>query len=239
MAAPSPETGSRPGTVAVLLSFVAGYVDTVGFVALFGLFTAHVTGNLVLIGASLIHSSHGLVAKLSALPVFVLVVGLTTLYAQRRSSAGKPALPGALAAQLLFLAGFAAVGSAAAPVTDADAPLAILAGMLGVCAMSVQNAASRLLMGELPPTTVMTGGVTQFAIDAAALLAKRSGPDSIAARKRLHKFVPPVLAFAAGAIAGALLYARLGFVVLLVPMAALVAVLLLCRPRPQSAGVRP
>ncbi len=235
MTAPAPESGNRPAIVAVLLSFVAGYVDTVGFVALFGLFTAHVTGNLVLIGASLVRSGHGLIAKLAALPVFVLVVGATALYVRRRAIAGKPALAGALLAQLLFLGAFAAVGITASPVTDADAPLAIAAGLLGVCAMSVQNAASRLLMGELPPTTVMTGGVTQLAIDMAGLLAAGTGEGG-AERKRLGKFVPPVLAFAAGAIAGALLYAHFGFAVLGVPMAALAAVLMLSR-KPQTAGV--
>jgi uncharacterized membrane protein YoaK (UPF0700 family) len=223
---------NHPAKVAVLLSFVAGYVDTVGFVALFGLFTAHVTGNLVLIGAALVRGGHGLLTKLSALPVFVLVVGLTTLYVRRRVAAGKPALPGALLAQLLLLGAFAAAGAAASPIADADAPLAVLAGLLGVTAMSVQNAASRLLMNELPPTTVMTGGVTQAAIDMASLLA---GGDA-AARQRLNKFVPPVLGFAGGAIAGALLFAQLGFGVLLLPMAALVAVLRLSRA-PQGPGV--
>src|SRR3954462_3972574 len=55
-------------------AFVAGYVDNCGFIALFGLFTAHVTGNLALIGAALVDYHGGLVAKLMALPIFVLAV---------------------------------------------------------------------------------------------------------------------------------------------------------------------
>jgi len=38
----------------VLLSVNAGYVDTAGFLALHGLFTAHVTGNFVTLGAALV-----------------------------------------------------------------------------------------------------------------------------------------------------------------------------------------
>src|ERR1700729_491960 len=58
----------------VTLAFTAGYADTCGFVALFSLFTAHVTGNFVLLGASLIRPHAGVIAKLLALPVFMAAV---------------------------------------------------------------------------------------------------------------------------------------------------------------------
>jgi uncharacterized membrane protein YoaK (UPF0700 family) len=172
---------------------------------------------------------------LAALPVFITVVGLTALYVRARIQAGKPALPGALMAQILLLLAFAVAGMMASPISDADAPLAIAAGLLGVCAMSIQNATARLLMSELPATTVMTGGVTQSAIDATYLLFGHAGADGTATRKRLGKIVPPILTFAVGAITGALLYAQAGFIALLLPMAALTAVLLLTGER-QTAG---
>jgi DNA-binding transcriptional LysR family regulator len=58
----------------LLLSLNAGFVDAAGFLALQGLFTAHVTGNFVTLGASLVFGTTGAVAKLLALPVFCLVV---------------------------------------------------------------------------------------------------------------------------------------------------------------------
>ena len=58
----------------VLLSVNAGYLDTAGFLALQGLFTAHVTGNFVTIGAALVFGTSGVVAKLLALPVFCATV---------------------------------------------------------------------------------------------------------------------------------------------------------------------
>jgi uncharacterized membrane protein YoaK (UPF0700 family) len=71
--------------VPIALAFVAGFVDTCGFVALFGLFSAHVTGNFVLLGASLIRPHAGVIAKLLALPVFMAAVAGTRLFLIRRS----------------------------------------------------------------------------------------------------------------------------------------------------------
>ena len=65
--------------IAVLLSFTAGFVDTASFLGLEGLFTAHVTGNFVTLGATLVYGTHGVLAKLLALPEFVLVVALARL----------------------------------------------------------------------------------------------------------------------------------------------------------------
>jgi uncharacterized membrane protein YoaK (UPF0700 family) len=59
-----------------LLSFNAGFVDTAGFAALQGFFTAHVTGNFVTLGAALVFGAHGIIAKLVALPEFILVVAV-------------------------------------------------------------------------------------------------------------------------------------------------------------------
>lgn len=69
----------RPVVLPLLLGFNGGYVDTMGFLALQGLFTAHVTGNFVTLGASLALGTSGALAKLLALPVFCAVVILSRL----------------------------------------------------------------------------------------------------------------------------------------------------------------
>ena len=61
-----------PAAIAALLSFNGGFVDTAGFLGLQGLFTAHVTGNFVTLGAALVLGHHGIVGKILALPEFIL-----------------------------------------------------------------------------------------------------------------------------------------------------------------------
>jgi uncharacterized membrane protein YoaK (UPF0700 family) len=214
------------------LAFAAGWVDTVGFVALFGLFTAHVTGNFVLIGSELARTSGSVLLKLLAFPAFIVAVAATRLLVLRLESQGRPVLRALLVVECVLLAGFMAVGWAATPIHDSAAPFAMAAGLLGAAAMGMQNAASRLVLTGLVPTTVMTGNVTQLVLDAVDL-ARGAGDDALRARAR--RFVGPIAAFAIGSIGGAFAYVHVGFSSLLAPLGVLAALALRGMPDTASA----
>jgi uncharacterized membrane protein YoaK (UPF0700 family) len=217
----------KQAATASLLAFTAGFVDTAGFIALFGLFTAHVTGNFVLIGASFADFHPGILGKLLALPVFILAVAGARIYVLGRERRGSNGARGLLIAELLFLGAFLAAGVAAAPFTEADAPLTILTGQLAVIAMAVQNAASRTAFAKLSPTTVMTGNVTQIVIDMVDFVG--AAPAKAEIKARLTKMVPPVLTFALGAMAGALGYVAVGFWCLVAPITSVALIFFLRR----------
>lgn len=225
--------------LAPLLSFVAGYVDTVGFVALFGLFTAHVTGNFVLIGATLFQHDHaGLFGKLLALPVFIIAIALTVLLVRRLEKRGHSAVVAVLGLQTLLLMLSMAIGVHAAPIIAPDTPEMLMIGMLAVAAMAVQNAASRLVFTGLSPTTVMTGNVTQVIIDWVDNLAKPSPEQVAAAKSRLRRMLPSVVTFALGAIGGALLFRVFGFGCFLLAIILLLVAIGLYRSANARQGIR-
>src|ERR1039458_7639687 len=59
-----------PRPIPVVLSFVAGYVDSCTYLGLFGVFVAQVTGSFVLAGTQFVKSEPGALAKLLAIPFF-------------------------------------------------------------------------------------------------------------------------------------------------------------------------
>ncbi|AOZ03774.1 DUF1275 family protein [Cupriavidus sp. USMAHM13] len=218
-----------------LFAFVAGYVDAVGFVALSGLFTAHVTGNFIMIGIGVAGHPHGLLLKLLALPAFIVSVAATRLAEGRLIRSGRAPVPPLLLAQCALLAGFMLVGLRAVP-NDPGTPAALAAGLLGVAAMGVQNALSRTVLARLGPTTIMTGNTTQIVIDLVDL-PFAEGERRADLRARLAKMAPAVGAFAAGAVLGALAHAGWSLWSLLVPLLLLVAVdLYLWRGQPGGSS---
>jgi uncharacterized membrane protein YoaK (UPF0700 family) len=154
---------------ASLLSFVAAFVDSCGFVGLFGLFTSHVTGNFVMIGAEVIQHHGELVSKILAMPVFVLAVVATAKAVPMLRRKGHEPLAWLLRFQAILLALSSASATFLPAPSGPDSATTMIAGMLAVAAMGLQNALMRLELTTLPATTVMTVTVTQTAIDALAL----------------------------------------------------------------------
>ncbi|KVH74097.1 hypothetical protein WL40_21920 [Burkholderia ubonensis] len=222
-----------------ILAAVAGFVDTLSFVALFGLFTAHVTGNFVLIGAGIAGFGQGILMKLSVFPAFVCGVVASNLIA--RSLSARPAWQCARAlhaVQAVLLLGFCAAGVWATPITQPDSLPALLAGIVGTFAMGVQNAHPRVIPRAGVPNTVMTGNVTQAILDVVDLLSAGTA-DSVraTARARFAKMLPAIVAFALGAACGALGFRYVGFLALLAPVCALAA-LALCAAQPSGTVMR-
>jgi uncharacterized membrane protein YoaK (UPF0700 family) len=210
------------------LGFLAGYVDTLGFLALFGLFTAHVTGNFILIGAALADPEHSSVLlKLLAFPAFIAGVALARILTIAFEGRPAAALRPALVLQLLLLLGFMGFGLAATPVGSAPGPLATIAGLLGACSMGVHSAVSRLLLGHLAPTSMMTGNVTEIVIDMVDLARGERDPGL---KARFSKFIWPLLAFALGCVCAAFGFHRFGFAALVVPCLILLGLMVPARP---------
>ncbi|MBB3914248.1 YoaK family protein [Rhizobium fabae] len=194
----------------VLLSLTGGYVDTAGFLALGGLFPAHVTGNFVTLGAALAHGTSGIIAKLLALPVFCLTV-LVLRYVNRRFEVpDQRSLKILLAFKLVFLIVGGACAIALAPFTNPDGFPLVFTGMLLVVAMAIQNAAHRIHLPQAPPSTLMTGTTTQIMIDLADLANGADGDTGKTLRGRLGRMVIAVSAFALGCGLAALLYTIVG-----------------------------
>jgi uncharacterized membrane protein YoaK (UPF0700 family) len=200
-----------------LLSFNAGFVDTAGFLGLQVLFTAHVTGNFVTLGASLVFGTHGVVAKLVAIPEFVFVVALARVIgvALRRHV---KSLRVFLVAKVILLLVFFVFAVTLQPFPDSGAPAALLTGFAGIAGMAIQNAVQRVHFSEIPPTTVMTGNITQAALDAVDVWRGELGSDAAVVRTRLARTLRGISWFASGCTAAAILYYSVGFWCLSVPV---------------------
>jgi uncharacterized membrane protein YoaK (UPF0700 family) len=205
-------------SVPALLSFNGGFVDTAGFLGLQGLFTAHVTGNFVTLAATLVMGTHGAVAKLLALPEFIIVVALARIAGSAMRARGLPALPILLFAKVGFLLAFFVLAVAFGPFPDSDSPSALLTGFAGVAGMAVQNGLQRVHFASVPPTTLMTGNTTQAVLDAVDLLRGVEPDNAPGVRARFARTGRGIVWFAGGCAVAAVLYYLVGFWCLALPV---------------------
>jgi len=214
--ASTPSNTALRAALPLLLSLNAGYVDTAGFLALQGLFTAHVTGNFVTLGASLALGTSGAIAKLLALPVFCAVVIVTQLLGTLLSRRSASVFETLLGLKVLLLAAGAALAINFGPFHNGDSWRAILTGMVLVAAMAMQNAIHRVHLGSAPPSTLMTGTTTQIMLDLADMIYAPKAAETKSG-SRLWQMSINILVFAIGCGGAALLYTQFGTWCFLLP----------------------
>lgn len=190
-----------------ILSFNAGYVDTASFLALHGLFAAHVTGNFVTLGAALVSDSQtGAWAKLAALPMFCLMVLLTKLIDQRFLKLQKNSYTFLLKLMFVLFSLAAVLSVFYLPFPKHDTLISFIVGMLLVAAMAIQNAMHRIHWLKESPTTVMTGSTTQLMLDIGELFSKPSTEKKAQIYQRVYSILPTMLSFALGCAIAAIVY---------------------------------
>jgi uncharacterized membrane protein YoaK (UPF0700 family) len=201
----------------IVLSLTAGCSDVIGLMGLNGLFTAHITGNLVVLAAHVAAGEPARVPTMLAVPVFIVVAGLTIVLANGLEAIGLTSLRPLLLLQFLLLTGFLLVCAAAGPHIDPDAPNAVAGSMLGVSAMAVQNALVQISIKGAPATAVMTSNATHFALDIGTMLCGGEPADVAKARERAAQTLPVIVGFAIGCGLGAACEMAIGLRALILP----------------------
>lgn len=191
--------------IPVMLTTVGGAIDTIGFIGLFGFFTNHVTGNLVMAGGGLVKGGDGLWVKLGTLPVFLITV-IITKRVINMTNANKPILSNLLFAEVAFLLAFLASAIYFGPFEQAGTLEVAFTGFLGLTAFAIRNTAGKTIMGKMKPTLLMTGNTTQLGIDLSDYVFDRNNCNMDSLR---HSFTL-VFSFTAGAFVGAVLYIYIG-----------------------------
>jgi uncharacterized membrane protein YoaK (UPF0700 family) len=214
---PSVDTSLVTILLPFVLSVTAGSVDVISFLGLGGLFTAHITGNLVILAAHLVDGGTAAMAPMLSVPTFIAALGLTRLLAAGLETMRIASLRPLLALQVMLLSGMLLVCVTAGSEIDPNGCNTIIAGMLGVAAMAVQNALVQISLRGLPTTAVMTSNITRFVMDIGTVIFSRDPRDVATARNRAQHTWPAIVGFAVGCALGAACQAAVGLLSLALP----------------------
>jgi uncharacterized membrane protein YoaK (UPF0700 family) len=186
----------HPLTLTLLaLTFSTGTVDAVSYLALGRVFTANMTGNVVLLGFAIAGAGGLLIlAPIVSMAAFTVGSGIGGALARRLAARHPTHIAYALGLETTLLACAAVLAAAAHPhpaTVAGDAMIALMAG-----AMGIRNATVRRLAVPDLTTTVLTMTLTGLAADSTIT----GGPGKGTVRR-----TSAIVAMLAGAVAGALM----------------------------------
>ena len=202
MTTTAPKTATTPSVrLPGVLALLAGVTDVTSWILLGGLFTAHVTGNLVLVAADIVTGSAPHLVTVLALPAFLITTVAATAVARKLAGNDRRMQRTLLGAQAVLLAGAAVLSFVGHASASPQGGLALAIGLCAVCAMATQNAYLHLAWPKAPSTAVMTGNLVVATIALFDLISSRAGTTTALSR---WKDTWPLLAgFVGGCFIGA------------------------------------
>jgi uncharacterized membrane protein YoaK (UPF0700 family) len=191
--------------VPIVQSLIAGMVEVLGFLMLGGLFTAHVTGNLVVLAALLVQGASPTAPQVLAVPTYVVALIVVWVIARSLNMRGPALVRPLLLMELLLLGGVLLLAITSDIDSNPNAGPAGLAAIFATSAIACQFAMMRLAVPGAPSTAVMTGNLTNSVLSALDMFGGgrpllQPDPD------RLRKTSIIFVAFCSGGVAGALAY---------------------------------
>jgi uncharacterized membrane protein YoaK (UPF0700 family) len=192
-----------------VLSVIAGMVDLTGFFTLGHVFTAHITGNLVVVAAAAVRAGPFELAQALAIPVFMLALAVVWLIAQASHRRGRSLARLLLWVQFLLLVAILVFSVLTRPSADPGGLAAGIAVMIAVSAMACQYALLRLAIPGAVSTAVMTGNLTNTVLSLMDLLAKDRALLPVDAG-RLRRSLHLLIGFLVGCVVSAAAVSALG-----------------------------
>jgi uncharacterized membrane protein YoaK (UPF0700 family) len=188
-----------------VLSVIAGMVEVIGFLMLGGLFTGHVTGNIVLIAALLVRGGSPTAPQVLAVPTFIGALVVIWLIARASRMQGAALVRALLLVQCVLLVGVLVLAINPDVGSDPNDVPTSMAAILATSAMACQFATLRLAVPGAPSTAVMTGNLTNSVLSVLDLVQPGRAlvqPDVARSKKATTLLV----GFCAGCTLGALAF---------------------------------
>jgi uncharacterized membrane protein YoaK (UPF0700 family) len=185
-----------------VLSAIAGAVDVIGFLS-FGIFTAHITGNVVLMAALIARGGALDMAQIAAIPVFILAVAATSIVANISNRQGAPLERVLLMVHFCLLCCVLTVSVFIHAGTAKHGFPRATGAMLAVCAMGCQFALLRLAVPGVPSTAVMTGNLATMTLAATELVFSGDPARTALAKQKFIASTRLLTGFFVGCLSGA------------------------------------
>ncbi|UEM01468.1 DUF1275 domain-containing protein [Skermanella rosea] len=217
-----PSVGDSPefGRLAVILAWISGFVDAVGYMLLDHIFTANMTGNTVLLGIDLAEGDWSEAARHAApLPLFVLgaFAGATLVGGLLRTRYARAII---FAVEGVLIGTFWLAGWWFADGATEGWRYFLMVGLLTV-GMGMHSVVLPRVAGKVVRTTFVTGTLTSLAEEAATGLAGR--PRAVDAIQYRIVLAATWTAYLLGALAGGIAVRGTGFTAAAFPLTLLAA----------------